>query len=73
MMRLIPLPINTTAKDLTESFLMNIWRFYSLPEDIISDQDTKLISYFWQALIDKLGIKTKLFIVFHLKTDGQTE
>jgi len=52
---------------------MNIWRFYSLPEDIISDRDPKLTSHFWQALMDKLGIKTKLSTAFHPETDGQTE
>jgi len=73
MMRLIPLPTNTTAKDLAQSFLMNIWRFHGLPEDIISDWDTKLTSYFWQALMDEVGIKTKLSIAFHPETDGQSE
>jgi len=73
MTRRISLPTNTTAKDLPQSFLTNIWRFHGLPEDIISDQDTKLISHFWQALMDKLGIKTKPSTAFHPKTDGQTE
>jgi len=73
MMRLVPLPTNTTAKDLTQSFLTNIWRFHGLPEDIISDRDTKLTSHFWQALMDKLGIKTKLSTAFHPETNGQTE
>ena len=73
MTRLIPLSTNTTAKDLAQSFLMNIWRFHGLPEDIISDRDTKLTSYFCQALMDKLGIKTKLSTAFHSETNGQTE
>jgi len=73
MTRLIPLPTNTTAKDLAQSFLMNVWRFHSLPENIILDRDTKLTSHFWQGLMDKLGIKTKLSTAFHPETDGQTE
>jgi len=72
MTRLIPLPINTTTKDLAKSFLTNIWRFHGLPEDIISDRDTKLTSHLWQVLMDKLSIKTQLSTAFHPETDGQT-
>jgi len=73
MTRLVLLSTNTTAKDLAQSFLTTVWRFYGLLGNIISDRDTKLTSYFWQALMDKLGIKSKLSTAFHPETNGQTE
>jgi hypothetical protein len=36
------------------------------PEEWITDRDTKFASKFWQALITKLGIKSKLSTAYHL-------
>ena len=69
----IPLPTNTTATDLAKVFLKEIWKHYGLPTDIVSDRDAKITSHFWQALMDLLGVRTKLSTAFHPETDGQTE
>ena len=50
-----------------------VWKNHGLPTDIVSDRDTKVTSHFWQALMDLLGIQTKLSTAFHPETDGQTE
>ena len=73
MAHLIPLPKKVSAKDIAKIFLREIWKTHGLPTDIVSDRDTKITSHFWQVLMDLLGIKTKLSIAFHPKTDGQTE
>ena len=39
----------------------------------ITDRDTKFAPKFWQALMAKLGTKSKLSTAYHPQTDGQTE
>ena len=73
MAHLIPLPTNTKATDLAKVFLKEIWKHHGLPTDIVSDRDAKITSHFWQALMDLLGVRTKLSTAFHPETDGQTE
>jgi len=47
-----------------------MWKLHGLPESIISDRRPQ----FTAGLINEmLGIKSKLSIVFHPQTDGQTE
>ena len=70
---LVPLPTNISAKDLAKIFIKEVWKNHGLPTDIVSDRDTKVTSHFWQALIDLLGIQTKLSTAFHPETDGQPE
>ena len=73
MAHLVPLPTNTSAKDLAKIFVKEVWKNHRLPTDILSDRDTKVTSHFWQAHRDLLGIQTKLSTAFHPETDGQTE
>ena len=73
MAHLIPLPTKASAKDIAKIFLKETWKTHGLPSDIVSDRDTKITTYFWQVLMDILGIKTKLSTAFHPKTDGKTE
>ena len=73
MAHLVPLLTNTSAKDLAKIFVKEVWKIHGLPTDIVSDRDTKVTSQFWQALMDLLGIQTKLCTAFHPETEGQTE
>ena len=73
MAHFIPLPTRTSAEDLALHFLRNIWKIHGLPEEIISDRDTKFLSHFWASLMDRLGIQLSLSTSFHPQTDGQTE
>jgi len=73
MVRLVSLPTNTTSQDLAKAFLHNVWRYHGLPDDIVTDRDSKVTSHFWQALMDSLGITSKLSTAFHPETDSQTE
>lgn len=49
-----------------------VWH-YGFPNSIISDKRLLFISKFWLSLYYFFGIKQKLFIVFCLQRDGQTE
>ena len=73
MAHFVPLHENATARDCATAFLQNIWKLHGLPEDIVSDRDTKWTGEFWHNLCDMLGIKRKLSSAFHPQTDGQTE
>ena len=46
---------------------------HGLPEEVISDQGTQLISQFMQELSKLLGVKVAASTAYHPQTDGQTE
>jgi hypothetical protein len=69
------LPYNETwtAEQLADVIYRNITSVHGWPEEWITDRDTKFASKFWQALMTKLGTKSKLSTAYHPQTDGQTE
>ena len=73
MAHFVALQENATAKDCAQAFLKEIWKLHGLPEDIVSDRDTKWTGEFWNNLCVMLGIKRNLSSAFHPQTDGQTE
>ncbi|GBG65090.1 hypothetical protein CBR_g49453 [Chara braunii] len=44
-----------------------------VPEDIVSDRDTRFMSAFWTSLMAESGTTMKPSSAQHLQTDGQTE
>ena len=54
-------------------FIQHIFRLHGMPQEIISDRDTKFTSNFWCALFENLGTTLKFSSSFHPQTDGQTE
>ena len=73
MAHFIPLPTVNKTEDMAKIFLNQIWKLHGLPDDIVSDRDSKFISHFWQSLMDLLSVKLNLSTAFHPQTDGQTE
>ena len=69
----IPFIEYATVDNLVYKFLKQIISEYSLPEELISNQDKLFISKFWQSLIKQLGIKHKLSTIYYPQTDRQTE
>ena len=53
----IPLTGESSAKDCADAFLQNVWKLHGLPDEIISDQDSKWTSQFWKELCEIMEIK----------------
>jgi len=62
-----------TAADLAVIFAREIWKYHSLPTDIVSDRDSRFTSETWKEFLRLLGIRPRMSTAFHLQTDSQTE
>ena len=73
MAHYIPTTNTVTAREITELFLQNIFRYHGLPDNIVSDRDPRFTSRFWENLHKILGIKLLMSTAEHPQTDGQSE
>jgi len=73
MVHCIPTTEKTMAEGLAKLFRDNMWKLYSLPKSIISDRGPQFAAGIMRELNRMLGIESKLLMVFHPQTDGQTE
>jgi hypothetical protein len=69
----IPYKETWSAEQLADVVFRHIASVHGWPEEWITDRDTKFVSKFWQALMTRLGTKSKLSTAYHPQTDGQTE
>jgi transposase InsO family protein len=73
MAHVLPLATGNTAESLAKSFLEQIWKLHGLPDEIISDRDSRFTARFWTELLERLQVKRKMSSAHHPETDGQTE
>ncbi len=71
--RLIPLPKLPTALETAEALCHNVFRFYGLPEDIVSDRGPQFTSRVWSAFCRQLDINVSLTSGYHPQANGQVE
>eukprot|EP00253_Pinus_taeda_P016148 PITA_16148 len=69
----IPVQSTYRAAQITNVFMLNIFKLHGLPKTIISDRDVKFTSVFWRTLFEGLGPQLNFSIAYHPQTDGQTE
>jgi hypothetical protein len=50
-----------------------VFRWFGLPNKIISDRDPRFTSHFSKALLKRLGVQQNLSTAFHPQTDGLSE
>ncbi len=71
--RLIPLTKLPTAFETAEALMEQVFRFYGLPEDIVSDRGPQFTSRVWSAFCQQLNINVSLTSGYHPESNGQVE
>ncbi len=71
--RLIPLTKLPTAFETAEALMQQVFRFYGLPKDIVSDRGPQFTSRVWKAFCQQLNINVSLTSGYHPESNGQVE
>lgn len=61
------------ALETAEQLCNYVFRFYGLPEDIVSDRGPQFTSRVWSAFFRQLNINVSLTSGYHPQSNGQTE
>ena len=69
----IPAPSESLAEEAARIFFSNVVKHFGMPEDIVSDRDTRLTGRFWVELFKMWGTECKFSTTNQPQTDGQTE
>ncbi len=70
---LIPLKRLPTAMETAELMFNHVFRYFGIPEDIVSDRGPQFISRVWKSFFKLLGVTVSLSSGYHPQTNGQTE
>ncbi|KAI2647533.1 Transposon Tf2-6 polyprotein [Labeo rohita] len=71
--RFIPLPKLPTAMETAELLCNWVFRFYGLPEDMVSDRGPQFTSRLWSGFFHLLGVNISLTSGYHPQANGQAE
>src|SRR5712672_2835550 len=69
----LPCASTITGPKIAQLYLDNVYRWFGLPNKMVSDRDPRFTSHFAKALVAKLGIAQNLSTAFHPQTDGLSE
>jgi hypothetical protein len=71
--RIVATRTDISTQDFASIFFDNWYCENGLPDDIVSDRDSKFTSAFWKAFCKLAGISQKMSTSFHPQTDGASE
>ncbi|KAL0204378.1 hypothetical protein M9458_002396, partial [Cirrhinus mrigala] len=71
--RVIPLVKLPTAWETAEVMMNQVFRFFGIPDDIVSDRGPQFTSRVWQAFCKHLNINVSLTSGYHPQSNGQVE
>jgi hypothetical protein len=69
----LPCKTTITGQEVAKLYYNNVYRWFGLPNKVISDRDPRFTSFFAKALAQQLGIKQNVSSAFHPQTDGLLE
>jgi hypothetical protein len=69
----VPSKSKDTAVDCAKNFFRDVFKNHGLPDNIVSDRDSKFTSMFWKTLMELCGITLKMSTSRHPQTDGSSE
>jgi transposase InsO family protein len=69
----LPCSMTITGAGIAQLYLEHVFRWFGLPQKIISDWDPRFTSHFTRELTKGLGIDQNLSTAFHPQTDGLSE
>jgi hypothetical protein len=69
----LPCSTTITGASIAQLYLEHVFRWFGLPQKIISDRDPRFILHFAGELTKGLGIDQNLSMVFHPQTDDLSE
>jgi hypothetical protein len=64
---------NISTQKTIKMLLINVWKIHKFSIIIIFVRESKFVTLTWKSLFQFLKIKVKLFTVFHLETNDQSE
>ena len=65
--------VTMEAKEAAQVFYTNVWKYHGLSESLTFDPGTQFIFNVFKHLCQMLKINVRLFTVYHLEIDEQTE
>ncbi|KAK2992374.1 hypothetical protein RJ640_018293 [Escallonia rubra] len=69
----IVVPKYCSAEDTAQLFFKYVVKYWGMPQDIVSDQDSRFTGNFWTELFKLFGSQLSMGSSYHLESDGQTE
>ena len=69
----IPTTISVTEMETAKLFFHHIISKFGIPQQVITDEDTRWRGEFWKEICKRMGMVRSLTMAYHRQADGQTE